>query len=70
MSNNQHSATHPVLDLSIDEVLTTTRNVRKRLDFSRPVPRSVIEECLTLALQAPCHGEFGGICPKHVKAAP
>jgi nitroreductase len=53
MSNSQHSATHPVLDLSIDEVLTTTRNVRKRLDFSRPVPRSVIEECLTLAVQAP-----------------
>lgn len=41
------------LDLSIDEVLTTTRNVRKRLDLTRPVERSVVEECIELALQAP-----------------
>lgn len=37
----------------IDEVLTTTRAVRKRLDLDRPVPRAVVEECLRLALQAP-----------------
>ena len=36
-----------------DELLTTTRAVRKRLDTTRPVPRAVIEECLDLALQAP-----------------
>ncbi len=36
-----------------DELLATTRAVRKRLDFDRPVPRSVIEECLELAIQAP-----------------
>jgi nitroreductase len=41
------------LDLSIDEVLTTTRAVRKRLDVTRPVPRALLEECLELALQAP-----------------
>ncbi len=41
------------LDLSIDEVLTTTRTVRKRLDLERVVDRAVIEECLELALQAP-----------------
>ncbi len=41
------------LNLSADEVLTTTRSVRKRLDFDRPVERSVIEECLEIALQAP-----------------
>ena len=41
------------LGLSVDEVLTTTRAVRKRLDVSRPVPRALIEECLELALQAP-----------------
>lgn len=41
------------LDLTFDEVLTTTRAVRKRLDVTRPVPRAVIEECLELALQAP-----------------
>jgi nitroreductase len=41
------------LNLSVDEVLTTTRSVRKRLDFDRPVPREVLMECLNLALQAP-----------------
>ena len=41
------------LDLSADEVLATTRAVRKRLDFDRPVERSLIEECLQLAIQAP-----------------
>lgn len=41
------------LDLTFDEVLTTTRAVRKRLDVSRSVPRAVLEECLDLALQAP-----------------
>lgn len=39
--------------LSIDELLRTTRSVRKRLDFDRPVSRRVVEECLSLALQAP-----------------
>jgi nitroreductase len=38
---------------SIDHALTTTRSVRKRLDFSRPVERRVIEECIEIALQAP-----------------
>jgi nitroreductase len=41
------------LKLSVDEVLTTTRSVRKRLDFDKPVPREVLMECLELALQAP-----------------
>jgi nitroreductase len=41
------------LNLSVDELLTTTRSVRKRLDFDKPVPREVIMECLDLALQAP-----------------
>ena len=41
------------LNLTADEVLTTTRSVRKRLDFERPVDRSVVEECLDIALQAP-----------------
>jgi nitroreductase len=43
----------PALNLSVDEVLTTTRSVRKRLDLERPVPREVLMECLELALQAP-----------------
>ncbi|MDG4818774.1 nitroreductase family protein [Micromonospora sp. WMMD956] len=37
----------------IDEVLTTTRAVRHRMDFDRPVGRAVVEECLRLAQQAP-----------------
>jgi nitroreductase len=41
------------LNLSADEVLSRTRAVRKRLDFSRPVPRKLIEECVDLATQAP-----------------
>ena len=36
-----------------DELLATTRAVRKRLDLDRKVPRSVINECLELAVQAP-----------------
>jgi nitroreductase len=36
-----------------DELLSTTRAVRKRLDLDRPVPREVILECLRLAVQAP-----------------
>jgi nitroreductase len=41
------------LNLSVDEVLTTTRSVRKRLDLDKPVPRGVLMECLELAVQAP-----------------
>jgi nitroreductase len=41
------------LNLSVDEVLTTTRSVRKRLDLEKPVGRDVLTECLELALQAP-----------------
>ena len=43
----------PILDLSTDTLLTTTRSVRKRLDLTRPVEPEVIRECLELALQAP-----------------
>ena len=42
-----------MLGLSADEVLTTTRSVRKRLDFDRPVSRSTVLEALDIALQAP-----------------
>ncbi|MBI2764346.1 MAG: nitroreductase family protein [Chloroflexi bacterium] len=38
---------------SVDHVLTTTRSVRKRLDFSRAIDRKVIEECIEIATQAP-----------------
>ena len=39
--------------LTPDEVLSTTRAVRRRLDLSRPVERHLIEECLRIAQQAP-----------------
>ena len=42
-----------LLSLTLDELLTTTRAVRKRLDLSRPVEREVILECLAIAQQAP-----------------
>ena len=45
-----------LLNLTADEVLTTTRTVRKRLDFSRPVEPEVIRECLEIAIQAPTGG--------------
>ena len=41
------------LGLTVDEVLTTTRAVRKRLDLERPVARELVEECVEIAHQAP-----------------
>ena len=41
------------VELTNDELLTTTRVVRRRLDFSRPVDPDIIAECLNLAVQAP-----------------
>ena len=42
-----------ILELAPDDLLTTTRSVRKRLDYDRPVPRDVVESCAQLAFQAP-----------------
>jgi nitroreductase len=47
-----------MLDLSPDDLLTTTRTVRKRLDFERRVPRAIVEECLAIAFQAPNGGNM------------
>ncbi|MEV0286338.1 MULTISPECIES: nitroreductase family protein [unclassified Kribbella] len=41
------------LELNPDELLTTTRTVRKRLDLERPVPLDVVRECVEIALQGP-----------------
>ncbi|MFF4618618.1 nitroreductase family protein [Nonomuraea jabiensis] len=46
--------------LSPDELLTTTRSVRKRLDLTRPVPLELVRECLEVALQAPSGGNRQG----------
>lgn len=49
-----------VLPLTPDELLTTTRSVRKRLDLTRPVPMDLITECLQIALQSPSAGNSQG----------
>ena len=41
------------LNLTVDEALSTTRAVRKRLDFDRPVEPEIIRECLEAAVQSP-----------------
>ena len=48
------------LELTPDELLTTTRTVRKRLDLERPVERDVLVECVELAIQAPSGGNQQG----------
>jgi nitroreductase len=50
-----------VIDVSAaDELLTTTRSVRKRLDLDRPVPRELVLECIGVAQQAPTGGNSQG----------
>jgi nitroreductase len=49
-----------LLPLDPDELLTTTRAVRKRLDLDRPVPLDVVREALHVALQAPSGGNRQG----------
>ncbi|WP_439593357.1 nitroreductase family protein [Microbacterium sp.] len=42
-----------LLPLDPDQLLTTTRSVRKRLDLERPVPLEIVREALEVAVQAP-----------------
>jgi nitroreductase len=43
-----------MLDLAtVDHLLCSTRSVRKRLDFTRPVAPALVERCIEIALQAP-----------------
>ena len=48
------------LGLSVDELLKTTRAVRKRLDFDRSVPDQVLRECVEYAIQAPTGSNVQG----------
>ncbi len=48
------------LNLSAETLLTTTRAVRQRLDFTRPVSEALIRECVEIALQAPTGGNTQG----------
>ena len=43
-----------------DELLATTRAVRRRLDLERPVEREVILDCIRLSQQAPTGGNQQG----------
>ena len=43
-----------------DELLATTRAVRKRLDLERPVPLETILECIRLSQQAPTGSNVQG----------
>jgi nitroreductase len=52
--------TDPAARDATDELLSTTRSVRKRFDFTRPVERDVILECVSLAQQAPSGGNTQG----------
>ena len=38
---------------AVDALLTTTRGVRRRLDFDKPVDPKMIEACIEIALQSP-----------------
>ncbi len=49
---SDHSAAGFDLE-TVDRLLTTTRAVRRRLDFTRTVPLHVIRTCLEIATQAP-----------------
>jgi nitroreductase len=40
----------------VDQLLTTTRAVRRKLDLERPVELEVVLECLRIAVQAPTAG--------------
>lgn len=41
------------IELGVDELLTTTRAVRKRLDLSRDVDPALLRDCTEIAMQAP-----------------
>ncbi len=43
---------------TVDELLTTTRSVRKRLDLNREVESEIIQHCLEIAVQAPTGGNI------------
>jgi nitroreductase len=49
-----------ILPLGPDELLSTTRSVRKRLDLTRPVEPELLRECIELAAQAPTGGNNQG----------
>lgn len=56
MAHEEHFGQTDAMDFDLrqtDALLSTTRAVRKRLDFDREVPDDVLLDCLRLAVQAP-----------------
>lgn len=54
-------AQHPITGFDLDEadrLLTTTKQVRKRLDLTRPVPHDELLECIDIANHAPMGGNL------------
>ena len=49
------------MDLTtVDHLLTTTRSVKKRMDYSRPVEPEILERCIEIGLYAPTGANFQG----------
>src|SRR4029078_3660297 len=53
----QHPTTGFDLD-EIDRLLTTTKQVRQRLDLTRPVPNDELLKCIEIAGHAPMGGNL------------
>ena len=54
MADSENSTLNTVEWLAeFDEVLSTARSVRRKLDFERVVPHAVLLECIDVAVQAP-----------------
>src|SRR5688572_31320555 len=53
------TAEHPASITLVDDVLATTRAVRRRLDLERPVDNQLLLDCIDLAEQAPTGGNLG-----------
>jgi nitroreductase len=54
-------ATHPTTGFDLDQtdlLLKTTKQVRKRLDLTRPVPYAELLECIDIASHAPMGGNL------------
>lgn len=54
-------AQHPTTGFDLDQtdrLLTTTKQVRKRLDLDRPVPHQELLECIDIASHAPMGGNL------------
>ncbi len=56
---NMTDVPHRIDVVSVDEALSTTRAVRRRLDLERPVDHQILLDCIDVAEQAPSGGNQG-----------